>query len=128
MKKLMLLAVAFICVASLVYAQGESTATSSPAAVETVNLKGVVIDNQCANAQKPEALAEFVKTHTKECVLQCAESGYSIFADGKLYKFDSASNPIVELFLKKADSKTSVDVVAKKNGEELTVVSIVNQK
>jgi hypothetical protein len=127
MKRFLLVAVAFICVASLAFAQGEKTVSSMPAATETVTLKGVIIDNKCASAQKPEALAEFVKTHTKECALQCASSGFSIFADGKLYKLDAASNPTVEAFLMKTDSKTAVEVVAKKRGEELTVVSIQNQ-
>jgi hypothetical protein len=75
-------------------------------------------------------LAEFVKTHTKACALMpdCAASGYSIFADGKLNKFDQASNKKVEEFLKKDESKLEVVVKAEKVGEELKLASIENQK
>jgi hypothetical protein len=96
---------------------------------ETIILKGTIIDNHCA-AMSKDNLPEFVKTHTKACALMpdCAASGYSIFADGKLHKFDQASNKKVEEFLKKAESKLEVVVKAEKVGEELKLVSIENQK
>lgn len=95
-----------------------------------LTIKGDIIDNQCASSQKPEKLAAFVKTHTKQCALmpQCAASGYSIFSDGKLMKFDKTSNAKIEEFLKKSDSKLQVVVVANKVGDELTLISIENQK
>jgi hypothetical protein len=78
---------------------------------ETITLKGTIIDNHCA-AMSKDNLAEFVKTHTKACALMpdCAASGYSIFADGKLYKFDQASGKKVEEFLKKDESRLEVVV------------------
>ena len=96
---------------------------------EVMTLKGDVIDNICAGANKAN-LAEFVKTHTKECTLKpgCIDSGYSIFADGKLYAFDKDSNVKVGEFLKKADSKLQVSITAKQVGDELSLVSIENQK
>ena len=96
---------------------------------ETIILKGTIIDNHCA-AMGKDNLAEFIKTHTKACALMpdCAASGYSIFADGKLHKFDQASNKKVEEFLKKDESKLEVAVKAEKVGEELKLVSIENQK
>jgi len=98
-------------------------------ASETIILKGTIIDNHCA-AMSKDNLAEFIKTHTKACALMpdCAASGYSIFADGKLYKFNQASNKEVEEFLKKDESKLEVVVKAEKAGEELKLVSIENQK
>lgn len=137
MKKLVLLA-ALMFVASLSYAQTQAiTASAMPAAPQapgaaaSLTLKGDVIDNLCAGTQQPQDLANFVKTHTKACALManCAAAGYSIFAeDGKLYKFDKASSMKVEEFLKKADSKLQVVVVANQTGAELSLVSIENQK
>jgi len=98
-------------------------------AVKTVMLKGDIIDNMCAGAHK-DALADFVKTHTKQCAIApgCVDSGYSIFADGKLSKFDKDSNVKIVEFLKKEDSKLQVVVTAKKVAGELSLVSIENQK
>ena len=96
---------------------------------EVMTLSGTIIDNMCANANK-DNLAEFIKTHTKQCALMpdCVASGYSLFADGKIYKFDQASNKKVEEFLKKDESKLEVVVKAEKVGEELKLASIENQK
>ena len=110
----------------------EVTATMATDAVvnvpETITLKGEVIDNLCAGANK-EALAEFVKTHTKECALkpECLASGYSIFADDRLYTLDKDSSAKVEEFLKQADSKLQVTITAKQVGDELNLLSIENQ-
>lgn len=128
MKKISLMVIALCCLSSLVFAED----TSTPAAAvqsEIVALKGDVVDNMCAGVNK-ETLAEFAKTHTKECALkpECVESGYSIFADGKLYKFDQDSNAKVVEFLKQADSNLQVTVSAKQIGDELSLVSIENQK
>ena len=108
---------------SLTFAQKAVQAT-------TLTLKGDIIDNQCAASQTAEELAVFVKTHTKECALlpACAASGYAIFADGQLLKFDKDSNAKVEEFLKKDESKLEVVVEAKRVGEELSLVSIKNQE
>lgn len=133
MRKVALFVLAFCFVAALAFAQGamESApaAASAPVAGNTLTLSGVVIDNACAGAHK-DSLADFVKTHTKECAIApgCIESGYSIFADGKLYKFDKNSSAKVAEFLKKADSKLQVVVTAKDVNGELSLVSIDNQK
>ena len=113
-------------------ASGEATAgtpTLTPAATE-ITLTGDIIDNMCAGTKTTAELAEFVKTHTKECALMpdCVATGYSIFADGTLYKFDKESNAKIEEFLKKEDSKLQVAVTVNKVGEELSLVSIENQK
>jgi hypothetical protein len=104
---------------------GTSAAVTAP---EAMTLNGDVIDNTCAGANKA-TLAEFVKTHTKQCALLpgCMESGYSIFANGKLYAFDKDSSAKVAEFLKKADSKLQVKITAKQVGDELSLVSIENQ-
>ncbi len=98
-------------------------------AADVLSFNGDIVDNMCA-AENKDNLAEFLKTHTKECALMshCAASGYSIFADGKLYKFDQASNKKIEEFLRQPDSKLQVMVKAEKAGNELKLVSIENQK
>ena len=140
MKKILFVLIALCFVSSLAFAEEAGTvaaATDTTAAVaattpavttESITLKGDVIDNTCVNANK-DNLAAFVKTHTKQCTLLpgCMESGYSIFADGKPYKFDKDSNPKIVEFLKKADSKLQVSVTAKQVGDELNLVSIENQ-
>lgn len=119
MKKLLFAGLVVCFAASLALAQQAATVT----------LTGTIIDNQCAGTQTPEQLAEFVKTHTKECALApaCAASGYSIFADNKLSKFDKDSSAKIEEFLKKDDSKLQVVVEAEAVAGELKLVSIKNQ-
>lgn len=105
------------------------TAIATPVVTpEAIALKGDIIDNACAGTNK-DTLAEFVKTHTKECALKpgCVDSGYSIYADGKLYAFDKDSNAKVVEFLKQADSKLQVAITARQVGDELNLVSIKNQ-
>ena len=125
MKKAIVMAMAFCLVASFAFAQG-----ASPVVTETLTLKGDIIDNMCAGAQKPEGLADFVKTHSKQCAISpdCEKAGYSIFADGKLSKFSAESNVRIAEFLKKEDSKLQVVVTASKVGQELILVSIENQQ
>ncbi|OGD11679.1 MAG: hypothetical protein A2W20_07300 [Candidatus Aminicenantes bacterium RBG_16_66_30] len=98
-------------------------------AADVLSFKGEIVDNMCA-AENKDNLADFLKTHTKECALmsECVASGYSIFADGKLHKFDQASNKKIEEFLRKPDSKLQVVVKAERVGKELKLVSIENQE
>jgi len=98
-------------------------------AADGLTFKGDIIDNMCA-AENKDNLADFLKTHTKECALMsdCIASGYSIFAEGKLYRFDQASNKKVEEFLRKPESKLQVVVKAEKVGKEIKLLSIENQK
>jgi hypothetical protein len=107
----------------------EETAPVTPAEEILMPLKGVIIDNLCAEANKAD-LEIFVPTHNKECTLkpECAASGYSIYSNNMLMKFDVASNAKVEEFLKKEVSKLQVMVEVKKAGEELSLVSIKNQE
>lgn len=95
---------------------------------ETMTLKGDIIDNMCANGNK-DNIAEFVKSHTKACALMpnCVASGYSLFVDGKLHKFDDASNKKIEEFLKMSGSKLQVTVTFTKTEDMISLVSIENQ-
>ncbi|MDO8489112.1 MAG: hypothetical protein Q7S42_03265, partial [Candidatus Omnitrophota bacterium] len=119
MKKIFFVLIALCFVSSLAFAADVTTpapATTTTTTVTTVattsevlTLTGDIIDNMCAGMNK-DTLSDFVKTHTKECALKpaCMDTGYSIFVDGKLSKFDKDSNAKVAEFLKKADSKLQV--------------------
>ena len=113
-----------LLVAALVFLSGGAIAANAKGP-ETMTIKGTIVDNQCANAHK-DTESEFIKTHTKECALACAKSGYSIFANGSLVAFDSPSSKRIEAFLKKKDSKLTVAVVVKKAGDKYSLVSIKN--
>src|SRR6266850_7326838 len=105
MKKLVLIVLGLLFASSLSYAQlikpkvnsvnqnqpssaSASEVRTTQSKIDTVTLKGYVIDNACA-AQNKEKLAEFVKSHPKTCLVKgsCASSGYSIYSGGKLEKF-----------------------------------------
>lgn len=120
MKKLLFVVLALCLISSFAFAQETATAN--------LTLKGDIIDNKCSSAQKAEGLADFVKAHTKDCALACESSGYSIYADGKLMKFDAESNKKVTEFLKNAESKLQVVVEAKEVNGELSLISIKNQE
>ena len=99
-------------------------AYSDNKASTTITLKGELTDLHCTVSGKAP---EHMKADVKACALECADSGYGIYSDGKLSKFDKASKTTIIKFLKKEDSKLkNVVVVAKKSGDLFTVVSIKN--
>lgn len=80
---------------------------------KTVTLTGYLIDNSCAasaTAEKP--LGSWVKTHPTSCAKMeaCEKSGYSIFADNKLYKFDDNGNNSAEELLKNTKSTKGLNI------------------
>jgi hypothetical protein len=126
MKKIVLFAIIGFFVASTAFAQGATVA-------KTIN--GILIDNKCASTQNLENLADFVKTHTKQCTLMpdSVANGYSLFANGKLTKFTKKSSPKIKEFLEKPDSTLTVtvvvDVIQTKAGKDIfKLVSIENKK
>lgn len=133
MRRLFVMGIALFLVGSLTvfagYGAGKTKAMEKSAKpADVMTLKGVIVDNNCAGANEKD-LATFVKTHPKSCALmpKCAATGYSIYSDGKLYKFDKASNDKVRKFLEEKDSKLEVVVKAEKVGDEWKVESIENQ-
>ena len=123
MKRILLTLLALLCVSSLCFAR------QAPGPTVSVTIKGEIIDNRNAAFEKPGNLAKFIEGYNKEYALMphCAFSGYSIFADGKLTKFDTKSNVKIIEFLKKPNSKLQVVVVAEKTRNLLSLVSIENQ-
>jgi phage terminase large subunit-like protein len=83
--------------------------------------KGVVMDTMCAAAKKDPA------THTRQCALGCAQSGYGlVMADGTFLKFDKAGNAKALAALKastKADDLTAT-VEGTKSGDMIKVKSV----
>ncbi len=95
---------------------------------KAMTMEGYIIDTKCATANK-DKLAEFVKTHEKECAMlpSCRKSGYNLYSDGKLYKFDKLSQDKVYKFLQKGDSKLHVKAeVTHEKGDMIKLVSITN--
>jgi len=122
MKKILALLLAVVFVGSL------SFAAEKAAKLPKKTLSGDIIDNICAVAHQAD-LAEFVKTHAKECALMpdCVKSGYSLYTDGNLLAFDDASNAKIAKFLQKKKSTLQVKVKVKV-GDKLNLLSIGNKK
>ena len=80
---------------------------------KAIKFSGYLIDNACANAHVKDAnFADRVKQHSTSCALMpnCEGSGYAVFSEGKLYKFDKAGNESAEGLLKDTETKVGVMV------------------
>jgi len=80
---------------------------------KSVTLTGYLIDNACAASHATDkTFGTWVKTHGTSCATMesCDKSGYAVFADDKLYKFDDAGNTSAEELLKNTKSKTGLHV------------------
>src|SRR5262249_54179609 len=95
----------------------------------SVKLSGYIIDNACAAGRATgDNAADKVKNHTVKCaqMAKCAESGYALFADGKLYKLDAEGNKKAAEALKntKAEKGLQVVIEATVDGDTLKVKSL----
>lgn len=124
MKRLLILAAALLV--SMAFG---TAAVAAEKKAMTMTMEGYIIDTKCATDNK-DKLAEYVKTHTKECAMlpPCQKSGYNLYSEGKLYKFDKDSSGKVYDFLKKADSDLKVKVEVQHEKDEIKLVSITNAK
>ena len=77
-----------------------------------VKFSGYVIDNACSVRATGDTALDKVKAHSTKCAQMpnCAKSGYAIFAEGKLYKFDEDSNMKVAELLKNTKSEKGLGV------------------
>lgn len=96
---------------------------------KTVTLTGYMIDNSCAaNHANDKTFATWVKTHGTSCAMMdsCEKSGYAVFAEDKLYKFDDAGNASAEALLKATKSKKGLHVKAEGtlDGDTLKVTKL----
>ena len=92
-----------LCVAALFAFAQEAKQDDKP-----VKLTGYLIDNMCAGAHEEEAeFGEKVKDHPVGCALMpnCAESGFALVVDKKIYKLDEAGNKLALDIYKAADKK-----------------------
>lgn len=96
-------------------------------AVQEEELQGVIVDNMCADGEKNN-LANFIKKHDKACALQkeCQASGYSLYLNGKIEKFDERSNEVIKDFLGREESHLTVEVTVKRKGDRLSLIDIAN--
>ena len=80
---------------------------------KSVKLSGYLMDNACSASHAKDAnFAERAKKHTTSCALMpsCEGSGFAVYAEGKLYKFDEAGNKSAAELLKATDTKSGVTV------------------
>lgn len=96
---------------------------------KSVKLTGYIIDNACAAGRAAgDNAAEKVKNHTVKCAQmpKCAESGYALYADGKLYKLDAEGNKKAAELLKntKVEKGMQVAIEGTVEGDTLTVTTI----
>jgi len=76
-----------------------------------VKLTGNLIDNMCASHHvNDKDFNDRVANHTTSCALMpnCKGSGYAVYSDSKLYKFDEAGNKLAREILE--DTKTEKGV------------------
>ena len=95
---------------------------------KSVKLTGYIIDNACSGRANGENGAEKVKNHTVKCAQmpKCAESGYALFVDNKLYKLDAEGNKKAADVFKstKLEKGLQVEIEGTLDGETLKVKSI----
>ncbi|MBM3244949.1 MAG: hypothetical protein FJZ15_04055 [Candidatus Omnitrophica bacterium] len=122
MKKILLLGLVLMLSVSLAYAQEDDN-------VDSMELQGTIVDNISAAAHVSD-MPKFIRTYSKAKALEenNARSGYSIFSEGKLMRFDEASSESIAEFLQDPESKLEVEVEAQKVDytNELTMITIMN--
>jgi hypothetical protein len=97
---------------------------------KTMMLKGYIVDNHCSGKQTQAQRDGFIKAHSKGCAMSegCMKSGYSIYSNHRLYKFDKKSNEKVVEFLRQPDTSLLVAAEVKKSGREVKLISIKNEE
>jgi hypothetical protein len=95
-------------------------------AQKTVTITGNLIDNACAESAKD--LDAKAKNHPTSCAMMesCAQSGYAVYADHKLYRLDDKGNESAADVLKNTKTKNGVQVKAEGtlDGETLRVTKL----
>ncbi len=99
MRKIFSLAIV-ILIATVLFAQEQ----------KTITITGNLIDNACADSAKD--LDATAKNHPTSCARmeKCAESGYAVYADHKLYRLDDRGNDSATEVLKNTKTKNGVQV------------------
>jgi hypothetical protein len=96
---------------------------ATPALAETQTFKDVsVVDVACSKKVAADA-----DSHTRDCALMCAKSGYGIVtADKKFLKFDADGNAKIAAALKASDKTDHlrVNVSGDVQGDTIKVASV----
>lgn len=106
-----------------------SDAKKSGAGMESVSLKGYVVDQMCAKgmAKKADPMQK-AASHSKDCCLEdhCSAAGYGLFSDGKYYPFDTdGSKKAMGLIEKeKREKGLAYEVTGSYDGSVLKVASM----
>jgi type 1 fimbria pilin len=115
MRKILSLTIV-VLIASVLFAQEQ----------KTVTITGNLIDNACAESAKD--LDAKAKNHPTSCAMMasCAQSGYAVYADHKLYRLDDKGNESAADVLKNSKTKNGVQVKAEGtlDGETLRVTKL----
>ena len=116
---------------SAAVACGLCLAASAQAADKEV--KGVLIDNNCAKAQLAKSNpAEAAEGHPKSCALKdgCAKSGFSVISGKNQIKLDDAGNEKAIAYLKGETNATRVVVLGtlSDDGKTIKVTEIKSDK
>lgn len=95
---------------------------------EILKITGIIIDNKSAE-KYIDSLATFIPRYPKaQAVLPISvESGYSIYSEGELYKFNKESNEKIVKFLDERNNVLRVKIEAKELDGELDLISIENE-
>ena len=96
---------------------------------KSVTLTGYLVDNNCgASHAADKNFATWVKTHPASCAKMdsCEKSGYSVFADNKLYKLDEKGNASAEDLLSKTKATKGLHVTVEGtvNGDTINVTKL----
>ena len=108
-------------------------AYTAGAAEDAKEVKGVLIDNNCAKAQLDKANPEeSAAKHPKACAMKegCAKSGYSVISGKKQIKLDDAGNEKAIAYLKGDGNETRVVVMGtlSADGKTMKVTEIKSDK
>jgi hypothetical protein len=106
-RKLFAVSLMLVVAGVLAFAQ-EKGASSKP-----VKLTGYLIDNMCAGAHgEDEGLEETAKGHPTACSVMpgCAESGFALVVEKKIYKLDEAGNKAASEVLKATKTQKGLRV------------------
>jgi hypothetical protein len=118
---------------SLLLVAAGALACAGGEASQPVKLSGYLVDNMCLNAKgEGEGLMETARDHPTECSLMpgCAEDGFALVLDKKIYKLDEAGNKSTLAMLKtaKATKGLQVEVEGTLDGNSLRATKVSEVK
>ncbi|MDP1853696.1 MAG: hypothetical protein Q8L26_05815 [Candidatus Omnitrophota bacterium] len=125
MRKIICIFISIFLLSFLSFAQADEPKKESE---ETLKIAGTVIDNESAEKYL-KSLDIFILRYPKaQAVLPVSvESGYSIYSEGELYRFNKESSVKITEFLEERNNVLKVVIEAKEVDDELELLSIKNE-